>query len=131
MRRMKHMLHPVNHHRPSRIVGERDDAFYPEQSGAMRLAQQIEKHLEGAGRERRFAGEAEGVDMGVVAVRVRVVVIVMVVAVVILARGFDILRAQPLRETRVLALGVVKTAIEESPRASPRPSRRLEFSRPD
>ncbi len=81
----------------------------------MRLAQQIEKHVEGAGRERRFAGEAEGADMGVVAVRVRggVVVIVMIVVVVVLVRGFDFLRVEPLREARVLALRVVKTAIED------------------
>ena len=109
------MLHAVNHHRPSGIVGKRHDAFYAEQSGPVRLAQQIEKHVEGAGRERRFAGEAKGADMGVVAVRVHggVVVIVMIVVVVVLVRGFDLLRVEPLREARVLALRVVKTAIED------------------
>ncbi len=65
----------------------------------MRMAQEIDENIEGGGREGRLAGQAEGLDMGVVAIDV---VTMMVVSAEIWVFRWIVLRMPVLREAHEL-----------------------------
>ena len=62
-RRMKHVLHAVDHHRPLGRLGDLHDALEPQQVRPVHRAQQIEEHLERRLGDRRVGREREGADV--------------------------------------------------------------------
>ncbi len=122
---MKQMLHAVDHDRPVRVVGQRDDALHTQEFRPVRVAQQVQENLESARIERRVARQAEGADRGVMPVRIMRVpmavgmIVAMAMTMPAIVEG---LGPQPGRDIGYLSSAENRPADNRASPPSPRPS---------